>query len=89
MVAGELGHGQVDHAHLGAVAVGDHNLMALLNEVNDGFCGVLHSDHLLGQIVAQGIAAQCKHNALHRDHPFLRSLPRFSSDLSMATGFSI
>ena len=58
ILPGEGGHGDVDHAYLGAVAVGHHHLMALLNQVHDGLGGVLHSDHLLRQVVAQGVAAQ-------------------------------
>ena len=56
--AGQLGHGLLNHAHLGAVAVGDDDLVALLDQIHDGPGGLLHRDHLLRQIVAQGISAQ-------------------------------
>ena len=55
---GQSGHGDVDHAHLGAVAVGHHHLMAFFDQVHDGLGRVLHGDHLLRQIFAQSVAAQ-------------------------------
>ena len=58
VLPGEGGHGDIDHAHLGAVAVDDHHLVALLDQVHNGFGRVLHSGHLLRQVFAQGIAAQ-------------------------------
>ena len=61
---GQLGHGLLDHAHLGTVAVGDDDLMALLDQVHDGLGSLLHGDHLLGKIVAQSIAAQGDHDTL-------------------------
>ena len=56
--AGQLGHGVLDHAHLGAVAVGNDHLMALFNQIHDGAGGLAHRNHLLRQIVAQRVAAQ-------------------------------
>ena len=62
--AGELGHGGLDHAHLGAVAVGHDDLVAALDEVGDGFGGLLDGDHLLGEVVAQGVSAESDYYAL-------------------------
>ena len=61
--AGQLRHGLLDHAHLGAVAVGDDHLVALLNQVHNGPGRLLHGDHLLRQIVAQGVAAEGDDNS--------------------------
>ena len=47
-----------DHADLRAVAVDDDDLVALLQEVDDGASRVLDRDRLLGQILAEGVAAQ-------------------------------
>ena len=57
-------HGVVDDAHLGAVAVGDDDLVAVLNEIDNGAGGDLYGAGLLGQGGAQGIAAQGDDNAL-------------------------
>ena len=62
--AGQLGHGLLDHAHLGAVSVGDDDLMSFFNQVDDGFGSLLYGDHLLREIAAQSIAAQRDHNTL-------------------------
>ena len=57
------GKGVLDHAHLGAVAVGDDHLMAIFNEISDGLGGVLHRGHLFGEALAQGVTAQGDDNA--------------------------
>ena len=62
--AGQLGHGGLDHAHLGAVAVGYDDLVASLDEVGDGLGSLLDGYHLLGKIVAQGVAAEGDYYAL-------------------------
>ena len=58
VLTGEGGHGDVDHAHLGAVAVGHHHFVALFDQIGDGLGRVLHGGHLFRQVVAQGVAAQ-------------------------------
>ena len=65
--AGELGHGLLDHAHLGAVAVGHDHLVAALDQISDGPGGLLHRRHLLRQIIAQGVAAQSHYNTFTHD----------------------
>ena len=65
--AGQFGHGRLDHTHLGAVAVGHHHLVTFFNQVRDGTGSLLHGHHLLGKILAQGIAAQGDHDALTHD----------------------
>ena len=52
------GEGVLDHANLRAVAVGDDDLVAVLNEVGDGFGRHMDGIHLLMQILAKGVAAQ-------------------------------
>ena len=52
------GKAQVDHAHLGAVAVGDDHLVAVGNQVHDGAGGLGDQMELLGGGAAQGVAAQ-------------------------------
>ena len=60
---GEGGHGGIDHAHLGAVAVGHHHLVPFFDEIYDGPGGMLHGSHLFRQILAQSVAAQSDDNA--------------------------
>ena len=60
---GKGGHRGVDHTDLRAVSVGHHHLMALFDQIHDGTGGMLHGGHLLRQILAQGVAAQCDDNA--------------------------
>ena len=62
--AGELGHGVGNHAHLRAVAVDDDDLVALLDEVNDGAGGVLDRLHLLRKVLAKGVSAEGDDDAL-------------------------
>ena len=64
IAVGGGGKAQVDHAHLGAVAVGDDDLVALGDEVHDGLGGGAHQSQLLGGGVAQGIAAQGDNDTL-------------------------
>ncbi len=65
--AGELGHGLLDHAHLGAVSVGHDHLVATLDQVGDGPGGLLYRRHLLRQVIAQGIAAQGHYDTFTHD----------------------
>ena len=76
---GELRHGLLDHAHLGAVAVGEDHLVPVLDEVGDGPGGLLDGGHLLGEIIAQGVAAQGDDDAL--SHLILPRIIRFADDL--------
>ena len=55
---------QVDHAHLGAVAVGDHHLIAGGDQIHDGLGGLGDETQLLGGGVAQRVAAQRDNNSL-------------------------
>ena len=48
----------LDHADLRAVAVGDDDLMAVLDQVCDGAGRRLDGVHLLFEILAQSVAAQ-------------------------------
>ena len=50
-------HGVVDDAHLGAVAVGDDDLVPLGDQVDDGAGGDLNGVGLLMQGAAQRVAA--------------------------------
>ena len=52
------GQAQVDHAHLGAVAVGHHYLVAGLDQVHNGTGGLGDQPELLLGGFAQGVAAQ-------------------------------
>ena len=66
---GSGGQAQIDHTHLGAVAVGDDHLVALGDQVHDGLGGFADQGQLLGGGAAQGVAAQrdndsFRHNAL-------------------------
>ena len=54
-------------ANLRAVAVHDDDLVALLDEVDDGLAGHLNGLHLLGKVLAKGVAAEGNDDALgHR-----------------------
>ena len=57
------GEAQVDHAHLGAVAVGDDHLVALGDEIHDGLRGLRDQRELLVGGAAQGVAAQSDDDA--------------------------
>ena len=57
------GHGLLDHAHLGAVAVGDDHLVALRRQIHDGLGGVAHRLPLLLIVIPQGVAAQGDDNS--------------------------
>lgn len=50
------GEGVLDHANLRAVAMGDDDLVAVLNEVGDGLGRHMDGIHLLMQILAKGVA---------------------------------
>ena len=52
------GHAEVDHADLRAVAVGDDDLVALRDQVDDGLCGLGDEGELLVGGVAQRVAAE-------------------------------
>ena len=58
VVGARVGEGVVDHADLGAVAVGHDDVDALGHHVDDVAGGVLHQLELLLGRVAQGVAAE-------------------------------
>ena len=61
------GHTEVDHADLRAVAVGDDDLVALRDQVDDGLCGLGDESELLVGGVAQRVAAQGDDDSLAHD----------------------
>ena len=63
------GHAQIDHADLRAVAMGDDDLVALLNQIDDGLCGFPDQRKLFIRRVSQRVAAQCDDNSF--THCFL------------------
>ena len=63
LVGGKL-HGQVDHAHLGAVAVADDDLVAFFHQVHDGLGGLLHQLQLLFGGISKGVAPQRHYDSL-------------------------
>ena len=67
---GGCAHGEVDHTALGAVAVGDDDFVAGLDEVNDGLCGLGHELELLIGGVAEGVAAEGDNNSGHSGFSF-------------------
>ena len=52
------GEGILDHAHLGAVAVGYHHRVPGFYQIRNGLGGLLYRQHLFRQIFAQRVAAQ-------------------------------
>ena len=62
VVGARVGEGVVDHAHLGAVAVGHDDVDALGHHVHDVLRGVLHQLVLLLGGVAKGVAAKGYHH---------------------------
>ena len=50
--------GQLNHAHLWAVAVADDDLMALLDEADEGGGRLVEAGHLLPRCIPQGVAPQ-------------------------------
>ena len=52
------GEGILDHAHLGAVAVGHHHRVPGFYQIRNGLGGLLYRQHLIRQIFAQRVAAQ-------------------------------
>ena len=58
------GEGVLDHADLRAVAVGDDDLVALLDETEEGMGGVAHGLDLLDGVVAEGVAAKGDDNTI-------------------------
>ncbi len=64
LVAGRHFERLLDHPHLRAVAVGNHHLMSLGDQVGDGVRRTLHRLHLLGQVVAQRIATKGQYDSL-------------------------
>lgn len=58
------GEGVLNHADLRAVAVGDDDLVALLDEAQKGVSGVVDLLDLLGRGVAQGVAAEGNDDAV-------------------------
>ena len=58
------GEGVLDHADLRAVAVGDDDLVALLDEAEEGMGGVAHGLDLLDGVVAEGVAAKGDDNTI-------------------------
>ena len=61
--------GQPNHAHLRAVAVGYHNLVALLDEIHQRRGGVCHPLALLRRGAAQSVAPKGNYNACHSISP--------------------
>ena len=57
------GQAQVDHTHLGAVAVGYHHRVPGFHQIRNGLGGLLYRQHLFRQIFAQRVAAQGDDNA--------------------------
>ena len=55
---GSSGHTEVDHTNLRAVAVGDDNLVALRDQIDDGLGGLGDEGELLVGGVAEGVAAE-------------------------------
>ena len=58
------GEGVLDHADLRAVAVGDDDLVALLDETEESVGGVAHGLDLLDGVVAEGVAAEGDDNTI-------------------------
>ena len=58
------GEGVLDHADLRAVAVGDDDLIALLDETEESVGGVAHGLDLLDGVVAEGVAAKGDDNTI-------------------------
>ena len=94
VVRGGVVEGVVDHAHLRAVAVGDHHVDALGHHVHNVLGGVLHQFQLFLGRVAQGVAAQCYDDALavafpvcHGFTPFRMHGPKTSQDAGMRDVF--
>ena len=52
------GEGILDHAHLGAVAVGHRYRVPGFYQIRNGLGGLLYRQHLFRQIFAQRVAAQ-------------------------------
>ena len=52
------GEGILDHAHLGAVAVGYHHRVPGFYQIRNGLGGLLYRQHLFRQIFAQRVAAR-------------------------------
>ena len=58
------GEGILDHADLRAVAVGDDDLVTLLDETKECVGGVAHGLDLLDGVVAEGVAAKGDDNTI-------------------------
>ena len=58
ITVGGGGHAEVDHADLRAVAVGNDDLVALRDQIDDGLCGLGDEGELLVGGVAQRVAAE-------------------------------
>ena len=58
------GEGVLDHADLRAVAVGDDDLVTLLDETKESVGGVAHGLDLLDGVVAEGVAAKGDDNTI-------------------------
>ena len=65
------GHTKVNHAHLRAVAMGDDNVVALLNEVYDRGRSSGDELELFFRGVAERVAAQRDHNFCHKSLPLV------------------
>ena len=49
--------------------MGDDDLVSFFDQIDDSLGSLLHGDHLLREIAAQSVAAQCDHNTLtHEKH---------------------
>ena len=72
--------GVLDHADLRAVAVGDDDLVALLDKTKESVGGVAHGLDLLDGVVAEGVAAKGDDNTIGLTVRFthsVRSLPSY------------
>ena len=69
---GSGGHTKVDHAHLGAVAVGNDDLVALGDQVNNGLCRLGDESELFIRGIAQSVAAESDYDSFR--HNFFSSL---------------
>ena len=56
---------QIDHADLRAVAVGNDQLMTLLNKLDDGFGGIANLCLLFFRRIAEGVSAQRYYDPRH------------------------
>ena len=63
-----IGHGIIYNTNLWTVSMNYKNLMTIFDQIHDGLCSGLYSNHLLLQIVAQGIAAKGDYDLTFKFH---------------------